>query len=198
MQKRYLFPITIFSVLIAAYALAMIIVMPIMADQNPVLSGLMTHQWVANAHFLGGGIALLLGPWQFLANKNKRHRLMGYGYTLAILLSGVAGLVMAWRAYGGLVAQLGFFSLSVAWLISTAMAIWHIRNKRVAKHKRWIAISFGATFAAVTLRLELPLLMMFGLPFEAAYPIIAWACWVPNIALAAWLTRQPVPYRKVN
>lgn len=192
MQKRYLIPMATLSVLIAAYALAMILVMPNIASQNPVLSGLMTQQWVANAHFLGGGIALLLGPWQFLSNKNKRHRLMGYGYSLAILLSGTAGLFMAWRAYGGLVAQLGFFSLSVVWLISTAMAIWHIRHQRVAQHKRWIAMSFGATFAAVTLRLELPLLMLFGLPFEAAYPIIAWACWVPNVALAAWFTRQPV------
>jgi len=47
------------------------------------------------------------------------------------------------------------------------------------------------TFAAVTLRLYLPSSMAAGIPFEIAYPAIAWLCWLPNVAVAEWLVRRP-------
>lgn len=40
------------------------------------------------------------------------------------------------------------------------------------------------TFAAVTLRLYLGPLMALGVPFELAYPAVAWLCWVPNLVVA--------------
>jgi hypothetical protein len=40
--------------------------------------------------------------------------------------------------------------------------------------------------AAVTLRLYLPLAALGGIPFEEAYPAIAWLCWVPNLVAAEW------------
>ena len=36
--------------------------------------------------------------------------------------------------------------------------------------------NFSLTFGAVTLRLYLPSVGGAGVPFEVAYPIIAWAC----------------------
>ncbi|MEQ1730362.1 MAG: DUF2306 domain-containing protein [Vicinamibacterales bacterium] len=47
--------------------------------------------------------------------------------------------------------------------------------------------SFALTYAAVTLRLYVPLSMAAGVPFDVAYPVIAWACWVPNLLVAEWL-----------
>jgi hypothetical protein len=46
--------------------------------------------------------------------------------------------------------------------------------------------NFSLTFAAVTLRIYVPLSIALGIPFEQAYPAIAWLCWVPNLAVAEW------------
>jgi len=47
--------------------------------------------------------------------------------------------------------------------------------------------SYALTFAAVTLRIYLPLSQVAGIPFEPAYQTIAWLCWVPNLIVAEWL-----------
>jgi len=38
----------------------------------------------------------------------------------------------------------------------------------------------------VTLRLYLPALVVGGVDFAVAYPIVAWLCWVPNLLFAEW------------
>jgi hypothetical protein len=51
--------------------------------------------------------------------------------------------------------------------------------------------SYALTFAAVTLRIWLPLFQNgFGMEFISAYVIIAWLCWVPNLLWAEWYVRQ--------
>jgi hypothetical protein len=47
--------------------------------------------------------------------------------------------------------------------------------------------SYALCLAAVTLRLYLPLSGAIGIPFDDAYPAIAWLCWVPNLVAAEWL-----------
>ena len=48
--------------------------------------------------------------------------------------------------------------------------------------------NYALTLAAVTLRIELPLLQMAGgMTFDQAYATIAWMCWIPNLVLAEWL-----------
>lgn len=44
--------------------------------------------------------------------------------------------------------------------------------------------NFALAFAAVILRLWLPAAVAAGVPFELAYPAVAWLCWVPNLLLA--------------
>jgi hypothetical protein len=43
------------------------------------------------------------------------------------------------------------------------------------------------TLAAVSLRLYIPLALGSGIPFQVAYPVIAWLCWLPNLAVAQLL-----------
>ena len=137
------------------------------------------------AHVAGGMIALLLGPIQFLPALRRRwprvHRWLGRGYLAGIGLGGLAGLWMAHLAYGGPVAQLGFAALALAWLTTSFQAFARIRAGDVAAHRAWMVRSFALTFAAVMLRLELPLLAAVGMSFEAAYATVAWACWVPSL-----------------
>ena len=73
--------------------------------------------------------------------------------------------------------------MAVLWLLSSCLALAHICQGRVAAHRAWMIRSFALTFAAVTLRLELPVLAALT-DFETAYRAIAWVSWAPNLVLA--------------
>lgn len=145
------------------------------------------------AHILGGGVALLLGWTQFLPRLRARrvalHRLLGKIYVAAILLFGATGgFVAALVANGGFPSALGFGSLAVLWFFSTLQAYQSILKKDIEQHKAWMIRSYALTFAAVTLRLWLPLFTAgFRLPFEQAYLAVAWFCWVPNLIVGEYL-----------
>ncbi len=47
--------------------------------------------------------------------------------------------------------------------------------------------SYAACFAAVTLRLWLPMLTALFHDFKTAYRIVAWLCWLPNLAVARYI-----------
>jgi len=70
------------------------------------------------------------------------------------------------------------------------MAYINIRNKRVEQHQKMMIYSYAACFAAVTLRIWLPLLVMGIGNFTIAYTIVAWLCWVPNLFVAYLLSTQ--------
>jgi uncharacterized membrane protein len=148
------------------------------------------------AHILGGGVAMLLGWMQFLPKWQARriglHRLFGKIYVASILLFGATGgFVVALFANGGFPSALGFGTLAVLWFVATLRAWTSIRRKDVESHKAWMIRSYALTFAAVTLRLWLPLFTAgFGLPFEQAYIAIAWWCWVPNLIVGEYLVGQ--------
>jgi len=153
--------------------------------QNQVWS-LFFHQ-----HILLGGVALLIGWTQFskkIRSKNiSLHRTIGKVYVAACLLSGCAGLYIAFYATGGLIASLGFGCLAIAWLITTSKAFLSIRKREINAHQEWMIRSYALTFAAVTLRIWLPLSQMASINFISAYVVISWLCWVPNILVAEWI-----------
>jgi uncharacterized membrane protein len=140
-------------------------------------------------HIFSGGIALLAGFSQFLPKLRYRrpglHRGLGKCYVLAVLFSGLAGLYIAMFAYGGLVSALGFGTLALAWLYSTIRAYSAIRGKNILTHRQWMTRSYALCFAAVTLRIYLPLsTALMGFEFLIAYQIISWLCWIPNLLVA--------------
>jgi len=52
--------------------------------------------------------------------------------------------------------------------------------------------NFALTFAAVTLRIWLPLMAgLMHVPFTPAYVTVSWLCWVPNLLLAEVLVHRP-------
>ncbi len=140
------------------------------------------------AHFIGGPIALFVGPFQFVEVLRRRfpglHRGLGYLYVGGVAVSGLGGFVLAFGAFGGLTTGVGFGILAVLWLWFTGMAVWHARARRLALHRVWMIRSFALTFAAVMLRVYLPLLSALGASFEASYQTVAWLAWVPNLILA--------------
>ncbi|SMF36347.1 Predicted membrane protein [Priestia filamentosa] len=102
---------------------------------------------------------------------------------VGILFEDLSGLYLACYATGGLIAKLGFGFLSLLWLQSAYKALRMIRQRNISAHYHWMIRNYSLTFAAITLRLWLPLFMMlFGLVnFEVSYAIIAWLAWVPNL-----------------
>lgn len=146
-------------------------------------------------HIVGAMVATILGPFQFLPQLRTGryiniHRWTGRLYLLGILTGGLAGLYMAFLAYGGLMAQLGFGTLAVLWLSTSGLAYYYIRQKEVNAHQQWMIRSYALTFAAVTLRLWLMILPGLGLEFVDAYRTVAWLCWIPNLLVAEWLVRR--------
>lgn len=48
--------------------------------------------------------------------------------------------------------------------------------------------NYALTYAAVSLRILLPLLpALLDLDFETSYQAIAWLCWAPNLVFAEWV-----------
>jgi uncharacterized membrane protein len=177
------------SIGVAGYALGLALVP---GWRNGFVANLIEQRALPTyGHLVGGGLALLLGVFQFNRTLRTRHvnihRWIGRGYILACLAGGTAGLALALKSTGGAITHFGFGLLAVCWLIATLTAFVCIRRGNVAAHQQWMVRSFALTLAAVTLRIYLPVTQIQGIPMEVAYPVISWMCWVPNLIVAEWL-----------
>ena len=146
-------------------------------------------------HISFGGLSLLTGWTQFNNKLRERkiglHRAFGYIYWLSVLIGGVSAFAISFHATGGFIASAGFATLAVLWLITTSIAVIKVRSRNIDEHRKWMIRSYCLTFAAVTLRLWMPLLIQgAGMDFTAAYRIIAWLCWVPNMLFAEYLVSR--------
>jgi uncharacterized membrane protein len=109
-------------------------------------------------HLFAALAALLLGAWQLLAaRRGARHRMVGYLWLLAMLVTSLSsfrlesGLGIAWLA--------GFspiHALSVFTMISLAMALFHARARDFRRHQRWIAGAYAGLVAAGVVAAALP------------------------------------------
>jgi uncharacterized membrane protein len=173
---------------VAVVSLRYFILRPEVAADPQLGNKFANHLPVFLAHVSGGILALFLGPWQFWGSLRNRflslHRWIGRLYLCAVLIGGIAGLYLATIAFGGLPAQLGFIMLALLWLATAVMAYLRVRQGNLEAHREWMIRNYALTFAAVTLRLWLPLMMITGFAFIVAYITIAWLCWVPNLVAA--------------
>lgn len=148
-------------------------------------------------HISFGGISLISGFSQFIEklriNKIKIHKLLGKIYMLSVFLSGTSAMYIAINATGGTISEMGFGSLAILWLFTTVMALKSVREQKIKAHQEWMIRSYALTFAAVTLRLWLPIVpVVLHLDFVSAYVIISWLCWVPNIIIAELIIQLPM------
>jgi hypothetical protein len=151
------------------------------------------HNWLI-AHAVFSAIALLAGPWQFLPAIRRRavsvHRWIGRIYCTAVLAGWITSVPIAAHAQTGSVASAGFLTLGAFWITTTAAAYISIRRRLVSTHREWMIRSYALTAAAITLRQYLPVAILAHIPFDTAYPVIAWLCWIPNLLFAEWLIRR--------
>lgn len=146
------------------------------------------------AHVVGGGLALLLSPLQLSAQVRARaprlHRATGRVVLASIAAGGVAGLVLAPHNLAGPIGTAGFGLLAVLWLTFSTLGFRAIRRGEVTIHRRWMLRTFALTYAAVTLRLWLTLLVPVTGEFLTAYQIVPFLAWVPNLVVAELLVRR--------
>lgn len=169
------------------YLLGPAIVPPVIA--NNVLK----NPWLS-VHVAGAATALLLGPLQFLSVLRARfgslHRWIGRTYVVSCLVGGVAGFVLALGASTGPISTIGFGSLATFWMVTTSLAWRRAMQRRFTEHRAWMMRSFALTFAAVTLRLYLPMTSFFPVHFDDAYRAISFLCWMPNLVLVEFYLRR--------
>lgn len=187
--------VLVLSVLIAAYGLAHAVLGERMFAPQ-LLDSFRIRRWGIFLHALLASIALAIGPLQFhrgfLLRFRALHRLLGKVYVIsAIAGSGLIGLYMAMYSFGGWITHVGFGCLAALTTVTTAVAFVKIRQGEVLAHREWMIRSFALIFAAVTLRLFLPLLVLVhGGKFTPAYQWVSWLCWVPNLLLVELYLRK--------
>lgn len=181
------------SVLVALVSYRYVAGVGLMAPN--VMANRFVQPWLV-LHAGGASTALLIGAFQFMprvrASGPWLHRWLGRTYAAGCLIGGVSGLALAAGTSAGPVAAWGFGLLAVAWIFTTLQAWRFARTRRFEAHRAWMVRSFALTFAAVTLRVYIPLSPLAGVHPEEAYVAIAWLCWVPNLLLAElWLRSRP-------
>jgi hypothetical protein len=151
-----------------------------------ILGNALAKPWLW-LHIAGAATALLVSPIQLLPWVRKHHprvhRLTGRVYVVGCLMGGAGGFIAAFGSTAGPIATSGFATLAVIWIWVNAQGWRAALDRRFTDHRRWMLRSFSLTFAAVTLRLYLPIGMIAGLSFFEIYRATAWISWVPNLIL---------------
>lgn len=201
LQKTARLLVTALSILIGLYPALYFV-----ADMSAALLStksdalLADEIWQAGfySHITFGGICLLVGWVQFskkLRDTNLTlHRRIGKVYVACAVISASAGIYIGFYATGGVIASLGFIALGSIWLFTTWFAYQYVKKGDIERHRRMMYYSYAACFAAVTLRLWLPFLIMATGDFVLSYRIVAWLCWLPNIGVAFLLNRNQTPH----
>jgi uncharacterized membrane protein len=145
------------------------------------------RRWGLLLHVAGGVIALTAGIvqlWLGLTNRVAAlHRAIGKLYVGVIAVASIAGFYLSLTISGNAPYGAGLFFLCVAWVVTTTMAVLAIRNRNLLQHREWMMRSYAVTFAFVTFRLGVDVLVSQGLAVGAAQGIMAWACWAIPLLL---------------
>ncbi|MGX5817781.1 DUF2306 domain-containing protein [Chitinophaga lutea] len=141
-------------------------------------------RWFLIAHITSGGGALISGIVQFwpkLRNFSwKLHRLIGYLYLLAVLVSSISALVLASTAAREI--SWGYsFTLQVwasVWISATFIAFWTAVRRQFKLHKEWMVRSYIVTVAFLIsgFAYKIPYVQQLGSFEEVAVPLF-WMGW---------------------
>lgn len=145
-------------------------------------------------HAIFGGIALFTGGLQLISKFRekfpKANIVLRKIYYASVVISGIFGFYVALYAQGGLVNKIGFVMLDMLWIYSIWRAIRADLTGDMASFRIWIIRNYALTFAAVTLRIWIPVIWSFyafeSSAFNTAYATVGFLSWVPNILFVEW------------
>jgi uncharacterized membrane protein len=196
---QYLPKITTFLLWLLSLGVALVSYRFLALGLEAAFPGMMNH--IANRnlafilHISASPVALVLGLFQFRPRLRSKypgvHRWSGRIYAVAVLIGGLAGLVLAFGISDRPIAAFGFGTLSILWIGATARAVQLAMAGRMAEHQRWVYRSYALTFAAVTLRLILPFFIVLGdMEYSQASNYVGWISWVPNLLFIEFYLRR--------
>ena len=156
---------------------------------SPSLARHRTHTGLLLPHIVGGIVALLLGPLQFVPSirqKHKQlHRLVGKAYLVSVAVSGLGAAALLLLPERTLGFHLGIGGLALAWFITSGLAYLSIRRRNIEQHREWMIRSYVVTFGFVNFRLLTDGLNAAGVPpspERATY--VSFLCWALPLLIA--------------
>ena len=163
------------------------------APPPPILANAYANPFLV-VHVVGGIIALVVGPLQFVRRVRTRmpalHRATGIIYVGACLVAAPAGFMLALGTTAGPVAGVGFAIPALLLPVFTWLGLRAALDRRFAEHREWMLRSYAIVSVAITLRLMLPASGLLGFEFLPAYQAISCLCWITNLALFEYHIRR--------
>lgn len=192
---------------LAAVAVALLAVPPYLTldgafSRVPLNERFDTHMlWLA-MHAGPGGLALLLGPVQFLpglrARRPRLHRVVGRAYLMSVAAGGLAAVVAGLASTSGIAAQVGLLLLALLWLHSGWRGLVAARARRIQEHRMWMVRNYSLTFSAVWLRLffglgQVAIAAEPAITVGEVYTAAVWASVILALLVADWLVLARLP-----
>lgn len=154
------------------------------------------------AHFVAGGVLLLLGPIQLIARLRTGwpglHRWLGRVYVMAAAVTGAGGLgfIITRGTIGGPVMDIGFGLYGLLTCGAAVLAWQRAWTGRIAAHRAWAIRLFALVIGSWLYRMEYGLWFLtmckaghssdFRGGFDA---VMAFAFYLPNLAVAELFIR---------
>jgi uncharacterized membrane protein YozB (DUF420 family) len=143
--------------------------------------------WLVS-HFVGGTLALLVGPWQFWTGFRTRyarlHRWTGRLFLAGVGIGSIGAIRLIATTTFGWAFGASMASLALAWVATAGVAYLAILEGKVEVHKRWMVRAYVVTFAFVTFRAlndHGPLSQL--QPANDRAVTLGWACWAIPLLL---------------
>lgn len=141
-------------------------------------------KWILIAHITAGGGALVLGIIQFWKKLRtyswKLHRLIGFLYLLAVVVSSFCAVVLAFTTSYDVTLAYAFSAqiwVSI-WISATALAYFFATKKNFELHQEWMIRSYIVTMSFVISGLILKTTYVQNLgSFEDISPSLFWLGW---------------------
>ncbi len=145
-------------------------------------------------HVIFGLLATLIGPFQFvrkIRNKHlKLHRRMGQIYLICVLIAAGFAIYLALSSAVTRMYTIGLCVVASLWIISALRAYHLVRNRRIKRHKQWMARNYVITLFFITFMFIFDLLEALGVgTHDGNLTILAWMAWIVPLAVTEVVLR---------
>lgn len=155
---------------------------------------------VMQVHIVAACVAMMAGLINFSSRVRERsaklHRIIGYGYVLAVAIVDLTSGYMAPSSTGGKASSIAFNFINMIWLAITVIAVAKIRKGKAAEHRKWMIRSYVFVFTNLfTHVITAALHKGFGVEYTLSYTISIYCTIVLLLLLAELVIRRINPDR---